>query len=102
MPYIYITFSPGIGLREHQIVQEALGDEPIDGMLLHVAGEADGGLHTVDIWDSAAAADRFAAERLFPAFERTGVRQGPDVTAVFFDGEISVNAWALGAVRPAS
>ena len=43
----------------------------------------DGELVIVDVWRSRADADRFAAERLFPAFERAGVTPdaGTDITA---------------------
>jgi len=43
----------------------------------------DGELVIVDVWRSRADADRFAAERLFPAFERAGVTPdaATDITA---------------------
>ncbi|WP_280367616.1 hypothetical protein [Nocardia wallacei] len=90
MPYIHITRSPGVGLREYRIVHQALGPEPIAGNLLSIVGESDGALHVVDLWESAAAADRFAAERLFPAFARTGIRPGPGETVTAFDAEVVI------------
>ncbi|MFF0494243.1 hypothetical protein ACWDSJ_21135 [Nocardia sp. NPDC003482] len=91
MPYIHITHSPGIGLREYRAVQEAMGPEPIAGNLLSLVGERDGALHVVDVWESATAADRFAAERLFPAFERTGITPGPHDTVTAFEAQLVVD-----------
>ncbi|MFE3055279.1 hypothetical protein [Nocardia sp. NPDC059239] len=89
MSYIHISHTPGVGLQRYREVYEALGPEPLAGNLLHIVGELDGTLHIVDVWESAAAADRFAAERLFPAFERTGIAPGPDATSEAFEGEIT-------------
>ena len=51
-----------------------MGAERPDGNLHHMVGELDGSLCITDVWESKAHADRFAAERLFPAFEKAGVR----------------------------
>ncbi|MGV9818798.1 hypothetical protein [Nocardia xishanensis] len=88
MPYIHITHAPGAGLTEYRAVVEALGPEPVTGNLLHIVGESDGVLHIVDVWDSSVSADRYAAERLFPAFEKAGVRLGPETRLEVFDTEI--------------
>ena len=58
-----------------------------------IVGEADGALHIVDVWDSKAHADRFAAERLMPAFQQAGVKPGPEETYIGFD----TNVLELGA-----
>jgi hypothetical protein len=83
MTYIQITRTPDMGLTEYTRVQAELGHETGAGHLLHRVGVVDGVLVIVDEWESRADADRFAAERLFPAFERAGVRPGAttDVTA---------------------
>jgi hypothetical protein len=78
MSYVHITKSPGITLADYQRVRDALGAQPIRGQQRHYAGEAAGALHTVDVWESQADADRFTAERLFPAFEAAGVRPPSD------------------------
>ena len=88
MPYIHITRTPGVTLKDYQVVRAAMGTEPVEGQLVHIVGEVDGSLHTVDVWESSAMADRFAAERLFPAFDKSGVHPGQDATAEGFDGEI--------------
>lgn len=91
MPYINITRTPGVGLPEYRAVVSELGGAPIAGQLLHIVGVSDGALHIVDVWESAAAADRYAAERLFPAFERAGVRPGPDASIHAFEGDVSTD-----------
>lgn len=85
MPYVHISHSPGRTLADYRAVLQAVGDEPADGHLLSTAGEADGALHTADLWDSKASADRFVAERLFPAFAKTGLGPGNDSTYVEFE-----------------
>jgi hypothetical protein len=83
MTYINITRTPGRGLADYAKVRAELGPEPIAGSLLHRVGVVDGVLVTIDEWASRSDADRFAAERLFPAFERAGMRPEAttDVTA---------------------
>jgi hypothetical protein len=83
MTYINITRTPGQGLADYTAVRSELGQEPIAGNLLHRVGVVDGVLVTVDEWTSRSDADRFAAERLFPAFERAGIRpeRATEITA---------------------
>jgi hypothetical protein len=87
MTYILITRSPGQGLKEYQAVEDELGPKPPAGNLVHLAGEtADGVLITADVWESSVTADRFAAERQFPAFGRLGAGPGPDASAWAVEG----------------
>lgn len=74
MSYVHITKTPDVTLTDYRRVLAALGAEPIRGRRWHWAGEKSGALHIVDVWDSRADADRFAAERLFPAFEQARLR----------------------------
>jgi hypothetical protein len=87
MPYVHVTRTPRLGLTDHKSVHPAIDTDPPPGQRSHYAGESDGALHTVDVWDSRADADRFAAERLFPAFEASGVRPSADMTILAFDAE---------------
>lgn len=77
MSYVHISRSRGAGMDEYERVDRELGSAPIAGRAHHHVGVVDGTLVIVDVWHSRADADRFAAERLFPAFERARVR--PDV-----------------------
>jgi hypothetical protein len=87
MSYVHFTRSPGISLNQYDDVIAALGAEPIAGRISHWAGDNDGALCTVDVWESRSHADRFAAERLFPAFEQVGVRPPADTLIVAFEAK---------------
>ncbi len=83
MSYVHITRSAGFDMETYERVERELGSAPIDGLTNHHVGVVDGTLVIVDVWHSRADADRFAAERLFPAFERAGVTpdSATDITA---------------------
>ena len=44
-------------------------DWPVEGLLTHTAGEADGGFRVVDVWESEEAMNDFRDNRLFPAIK---------------------------------
>jgi hypothetical protein len=85
--YIHITKSPGMDRSAYDRVRAHLGEDRIEGQLSHIVGFSEGSLHTVDVWASREHADRFAAERLFPAFAATGVRPAADQVVIAFDAE---------------
>ena len=85
MRYVHISRTPGQTRADYEAVLEEMGGELPTGLLMHVVGEADGGLHIVDVWESKAVADRFAAEQLFPAFQRTGRRPGEGASYIAFE-----------------
>jgi hypothetical protein len=85
MSYVHFTRSPGVSADQYHSVLTAVGDEPVAGRQSHWAGHHEGALCTVDVWESRADADRFAAERLFPAFEHAGVRPPADTVIVAFE-----------------
>ena len=87
MSYIHITRTPGMGLADYRRVSQQLGGTPVAGRLAHYAGEQSGTLMTVDIWEKRADADRFAAERLFPAFTAADTRPSADTLILAFDDE---------------
>lgn len=87
MAYVQITRTPGVTLEDYHKVGREIGEAPIAGQRSHHAGMADGALHIVDVWDSRADADRFAAERLFPAFERSGMGPNPATVFTTFESE---------------
>jgi hypothetical protein len=72
MAYATITHSPATTLQDFRAVNAALGDEQPDGRLLLLAGQSADGLHIIDVWATQVQADRFVAERLFPALQRMG------------------------------
>ena len=83
MSYVHVTRTPGAGLADYRKVVHELGTEPIAGQVTTHVGVVDGALVVVDVWETRADADRFAAERLFPAFERAEFRlhEATDVIA---------------------
>ena len=85
MSYVHITRLADITLGDYEQVRRSMGDEPIAGQVAHVVGRADGELHIIDVWASKADADRFAAERLFPAFERAGFAPSSATTILAFE-----------------
>ena len=85
MPYVHVTRTPGITLADYRRVRTEMGTEPIAGQHSHYVGETAGALHIVDVWDSKAVADRFTAERLFPAFERASIRMPDDAVIIAFE-----------------
>lgn len=81
MPYAHISHAPTSTIDDYRAVDDEIGDPRPDGLLLTILGSDDTGLHVVDLWESKAHADRFATERLLPAFTRTG--KGPDADATY-------------------
>ncbi len=99
MAFVTMYRTPGGVLEQYRSVTAELGDEPVNGRLAVVAGEAGGELYVMEVWDSRASADRFASDRLFPAFTRAGVSPGPDSVGVSFEtDEVRLTA-AEGAGR---
>jgi hypothetical protein len=57
---------------------ETRADWPVAGLMVHVAGQAQGGFRVVDVWESEEAARRFG-EMLLPILEEVGVTDLPEV-----------------------
>jgi hypothetical protein len=53
-------------------------DWPVEGLLAHVAGEAQSGFRVVDVWDSEESFKQFG-EILGPIFEKFGIVDVPEV-----------------------
>jgi len=53
-------------------------DWPVDGLLVHTAGESSNGFRVVDVWESEGAAQRFGAA-LMPIFEEVGIVDVPEL-----------------------
>ncbi|MEV4414755.1 hypothetical protein [Catellatospora sp. NPDC049609] len=52
---------------------ESLADWPVEGLLVHIAGESEHGFRVVDVWESEEACRRFA-EVLMPIMEEVGIK----------------------------
>lgn len=57
---------------------ESPADWPIEGLLVHAAGQGDGGFRVVDLWESAEAAGRFG-QIIGPILREVGVTDLPEI-----------------------
>jgi len=57
---------------------ESPSDWPVEGLLVHIAGQGERGFRVVDVWESAEACRRFG-EMLMPLLEEAGVEERPEV-----------------------
>lgn len=57
---------------------ETPADWPVEGLLIHVAGQADGGFRVVDVWESEEAAAKFG-QILIPILHEIGVIDQPEI-----------------------
>ena len=53
-------------------------DWPVDGLLVHTAGQGESGFRVIDVWESDGAAARFG-EALMPILQEVGVTDAPEV-----------------------
>ena len=60
---------------------ESPSDWPVEGLLVHAAGDGPNGFRVVDVWESEEAANRFA-EIIVPLLQELGVEGDPEVYAV--------------------
>jgi hypothetical protein len=64
----------------YDAVNEKLGTEMPDGLLVHSSGRNENGdFQIVDVWESREAHDRFAEGRLWEAIKAMGQERGMDV-----------------------
>ena len=57
---------------------ETTADWPVEGLLVHAAGQGNGGFRVVDLWESEEAAGRFG-QILMPILQKVGVTDMPEV-----------------------
>ena len=91
MPYVAITEFDAdweTHLKIDARINEAVGDGPIDGLILHAAGPCDVGTRVVDVWESKEHAGRFFTEQVGPALASLGVEPGPPVSMTEYDVEL--------------
>jgi hypothetical protein len=60
---------------------ERPSDWPVEGLLLHVAGETANGFRVIDVWQSEEAFQRFG-EALAPIMEKLGLNEQPEIYQV--------------------
>lgn len=74
-----------VDLDTHIKISEALGDAPVDGLILHAAGPSERGVHSLDVWERKADSERFFAERMAPALQQLGIGGGPPLSYQEFE-----------------
>jgi hypothetical protein len=57
---------------------EALSDWPVEGILMHCAGDGPNGFRVVDVWESQEAVDAFG-EQLGPILAEVGITDPPQM-----------------------
>jgi hypothetical protein len=57
---------------------ESPSDWPVEGLLVHIAGEGANGFRVVDVWESEDAFRRFG-EKLMPVLQELGVEGQPEI-----------------------
>ena len=57
---------------------ESPADWPVEGLLLHAAGQGPNGFRVVDVWESEEAVQRFG-DKLTPILQDVGVRGEPEI-----------------------
>jgi hypothetical protein len=78
MTYLLTHFWPGATEAQYQATIEVVhppGGLP-EGQLSHAAGQTEGGILILAVWDSKDSADRFVSETLIPALPIEGGVEG--------------------------
>jgi hypothetical protein len=57
---------------------ESTSDWPVAGLLVHTAGQGQGGFRVVDVWESEEAANQFG-ETLAPILQEVGIEEQPEL-----------------------
>jgi hypothetical protein len=69
----------------HVKLGEAVGDAPVEGLILHAGGPSERGVHSLDVWESKEDSGRFFAERMMPALQQLGIEGGPPLSVQEFE-----------------
>ena len=87
MPIVAIFEAPGLTQQNYEETVRRLtgknrmsspSDWPVEGLLVHVAGQGANGFRVVDVWTSEEAFRRFG-EKLIPVLREVGIEGEPEV-----------------------
>ncbi len=70
---------PGATLDQYDQVNQQLSSEKPDGVRVHIAGESDGGIRVIEVWDSTDDIDRYMQSGLAEAMQEAGIPE-PTIT----------------------
>jgi len=74
-----------VDLDTHIKIGEAVGDDPIKGLILHGGGPSERGVFSLDVWETREDSQRFFAERMMPALKGLGFEGGPPLSYLEFE-----------------
>ena len=87
MPVVAVFEAPGLTQQNYEETVRRLtgktrmsspSDWPVEGLLVHVAGQGAKGFRVVDVWTSEEAFRRFG-EKLIPVLREVGIEGQPEV-----------------------
>jgi hypothetical protein len=88
MPVVLIHHGPSLTREKYEEIvrrltggksrMESASDWPVDGLLVHAAGDSPQGFRVVDVWESEDACKRFG-EALGPILQEVGVEDQPEI-----------------------
>lgn len=89
MPVVAVFQSPSLTREKYEETvrkltggkrnrMESTADWPVEGVLVHVAGQTEKGFRVVDVWKSEDAFRRFG-EKLMPILKEVGVEGAPEI-----------------------
>ncbi len=87
MPVVLVHQGPGLTKESYEETVRSItdgkglsspADWPVEGLLVHAAGDAPGGFRVVDVWESEEAARRFG-ETLGPILGEVGIEAEPEL-----------------------
>ena len=61
---------PGATMEQQRVLQEAMPEGALEGCVVHVVGEYEGGVRMIDVWTDEASYRRFQREILWPLLDR--------------------------------
>ena len=62
-----------ISREQYDKLDQELGSDNPEGLIVHVAGESGSGIRIIDVWESKQQFERFQSERLGPAMLKVGI-----------------------------
>ncbi len=74
-----------VDLDTHIKIGEAIGDAPVEGLIVHAAGPSERGVHSLDVWERKEDYKRFFSERMVPALQQLGIQAGPPLSHEDFE-----------------
>jgi hypothetical protein len=70
--FAFVQVLPGFSAEAYRRVLDAVGPEPLDGLIAHLAGPCPDGWRIIQVWRSAGHHARFERDRLWPALAEVG------------------------------